>query len=119
MPAPQSNADPRDQPRYRTNIPGTLCTSRITVQNIATHGAQVACPAMIFQFLKPKLKKAPIVLVISLDDSRIEVECIVAYINDDGNELLIGLNFTTLSGNDQDPLDKYVASLRERGAVTV
>ncbi|MGK0173332.1 MAG: hypothetical protein ACI9W2_005079 [Gammaproteobacteria bacterium] len=91
----------------------------MTVQNLSTRGAQVACPSMVFHFLKPKLKKVPIVLVVSLDDSRIQGESVVAYINDYGNELLIGLNFTIISHADQDLLSKYVASLRERGALTV
>jgi hypothetical protein len=59
------------------------------------------------------------VLVVSLENSHIEAQCVVAYINDDGNELLLGLKFTTISDAAQDLLSKYVASLRDRNALTV
>jgi len=91
--APET-ADQRQARRYRTTLRGRLCGTLVTARNISMGGAQVACPIMLFEFLRSKLARGPAVLELPDDLFDLGLGCRVVYENECDDEVLIGLALT-------------------------
>ena len=115
MSAEPVGIEKRASPRFRTNLPGRLCGTHVSIRNVSPTGAQVACAAVFFDFLEPRLSsprgRAPAGFELSLEDRKLLVACDVMYVNDYGDEMLVGLRFVQDNSRDLLALETYVASL--------
>ncbi len=87
----------RQHPRYRVCLDARVLGFEMSTANLSVTGMQLVCPAMIYEFIKNKLKTETLEACLSLPGEQfVNTGFEVIYITEWAEEFLIGSRFTSI-----------------------